>query len=397
MFGRLLFSPLYFPGWLLILDINWEFFLWLWIQELAPRLEWILCLKADLLRSPFFCPKPWWIGQSQSIYQVTQIALRPVSLALCSRTVGFRLYTVAEVWRVTTCFVWSPRRNMLRLSATYGLGGLLSWSAARPMLLKSGCGCMFLGATVWTLASVWTGSSPAREAQYWMRALPQGDWESYFATTPGVYIYELIPLFDVPAPPLFVYCSIVFVNVTEAPAAIFGPSCRGGSVDFVLRCCSLSHLYGPLKRLSLSRAINECEGQGALIGVPEVMFKERFDFGILRLIDRMYVGTTLPFVAVARLCKVDWDAHGLHDWLPYEYESEKFCCVIGSAPMVCKPVVVTERNVAGSDSVRTIYCEEFAKLGISVEFARGAWLQYSDKKLGSIGVPSVAAQDALLK
>lgn len=52
--------------------------------------------------------------------------------------------------------------------------------------------------------------------------------------------------------------------------------------------------------------------------VPEAMIKKWFDFGCLRFIDRMDVDPTLPFVTVARLCKVNWHALGSDDWFPYE-------------------------------------------------------------------------------
>lgn len=47
--------------------------------------------------------------------------------------------------------------------------------------------------------------------------------------------------------------------------------------------------------------------------VPDASFKECFDFGMLRLIDRMNVDPTFVYVAVAIVCKVDWYALGLHD------------------------------------------------------------------------------------
>lgn len=40
---------------------------------------------------------------------------------------------------------------------------------------------------------------------------------------------------------------------------------------------------------------------------------EGFDFRVLLLIGRMDVDPTLAFVAVARLCKIDWHCLGSHD------------------------------------------------------------------------------------
>lgn len=57
----------------------------------------------------------------------------------------------------------------------------------------------------------------------------------------------------------------------------------------------------------------------------------------------------------------------------------------------------TEENVVGTDSVHPDYCEELAKSSTSFEFAKAAWLRYSEKNLDYFGVPSLASRDALLK
>lgn len=132
---------------------------------------------------------------------------------------------------------------------------------------------------------------------------------------------------------------------------------------------------GLLKRLSFSRMNDECDGQGVLMRVSDAMVKEWFDFGISWLIDRIHVNSILAFVAVAYLCKGDWDALGSHDRFSYEYKTGKLCCVIWSAPMVFKLSDSSEAIDAGTDSSRPIYCEEFAKRGVSSNFAIVAWLQ----------------------
>lgn len=76
---------------------------------------------------------------------------------------------------------------------------------------------------------------------------------------------------------------------------------------------------GSVKRLSFSRLTEECRDQCVLMKVPDAKVKELFDFSILRLIDRTDVDPTLAFVAVARLCMVDWYACSSLDWFLHKY------------------------------------------------------------------------------
>lgn len=110
--------------------------------------------------------------------------------------------------------------------------------------------------------------------------------------------------------------------------------------------------------------------------VPKAMIKKWFDYGTVRLIEGMKVDPTLTFVAVALLCKFDWDALGSHDRFPYGYNIEKLSRVSGSAPMDRKLGDDTEEKIAGTDAVRPFYCEESATCGMSFEFAEADRLQY---------------------
>lgn len=105
----------------------------------------------------------------------------------------------------------------------------------------------------------------------------------------------------------------------------------------------------------------------------------------------------LAFIAVARLCEFDWDAHGLHVFFHCEYMTVKLRRIGGSAPMVHKLADGTEEKIAGTDTVRSIYSAEFAMRGTSFYFARADWLQYLQKKVDYFGVPSHEARHAELK
>lgn len=153
---------------------------------------------------------------------------------------------------------------------------------------------------------------------------------------------------------------------------------------------------GLVKRLSFSREIDEYDGEGALMTAPNGVIKVWLEFEILRMIDRMDVDPTLALVPVARTCKVAWHAVGMRDWFPYKYKTRNLIFVSESSPRVRKLADGTGEKVAGTDLLRPIYCEEFAKRGMSFAFVKAAWLKYLKKKL-DYGIPSLGAQDAFLK
>lgn len=85
--------------------------------------------------------------------------------------------------------------------------------------------------------------------------------------------YKLVYSFKVLTPPLFVYWRGLFVNLIEMqkrvidpivevvlPALIFGAILRAVSID-------------PVKRVSFSRLIEECEEQGMVSCVPDGRIK----------------------------------------------------------------------------------------------------------------------------
>lgn len=95
----------------------------------------------------------------------------------------------------------------------------------------------------------------------------------------------------------------------EPSVLSFGSFLRAVSVDSV-------------KRLSLSHLIDAVEGQRGLMRVPIPMVMKCSNLDISRLFARMDADSTLPFVAVARLCEFDWDALGLHEWFLYVYKNK---------------------------------------------------------------------------
>lgn len=63
---------------------------------------------------------------------------------------------------------------------------------------------------------------------------------------------------------------------------------------------------GIFDQLSFDRMLTFCKSRDVILRVPIPLIKEWISFGILRLLNRMDVNPVLTFVAIARLCKVDW-------------------------------------------------------------------------------------------
>lgn len=68
-----------------------------------------------------------------------------------------------------------------------------------------------------------------------------------------------------------------------------------------------------------------------------------------------------------------------------------------SAPIIRKLADGTEEQNVASEVACPIYREEVATRRISFDFAEVTWLQYLDKKMYYFEVPSIEAQDMLLK
>lgn len=68
-----------------------------------------------------------------------------------------------------------------------------------------------------------------------------------------------------------------------------------------------------------------------------------------------------------------------------------------SAGMVDKLADGTEEKFAGTGAIRSICHEEFVTRCLSFDFAKATWLQFLDRHLVYLGVPSLEAQHVLLK
>lgn len=139
--------------------------------------------------------------------------------------------------------------------------------------------------------------------------------------------------------------------------------------------------------------IEERDGQSVLMCVPKAMIKERFDYAIPRLIERMKVDPTNAFVDVARLFEINWNDLRSYDWFYYDYKTGKLFQVGGSAPMVCKLTDDTEEKNDGSKVFCSIYSEEFATRDMSFVSAKADWSHFLEKNMNCFGIWSFEAQD----
>lgn len=129
-----------------------------------------------------------------------------------------------------------------------------------------------------------------------------------------------------------------------------------------------------VKKLSSNQLIKECVGQVVLICVSEVRIKQWFEYGFLRLIERMETKSTLVLVVASLLCEIDWNVPWSQDWFSYDYETGKLSFVGIFAPMISKLVDST-----GKETDWTVWTVPF----IMRNFLRVARHFDSPKRLGS--------------
>lgn len=209
---------------------------------------------------------------------------------------------------------------------------------------------------------------------------PQRDQSSTYPSLPDVSCsYISICTFGVPKPPVFSNCCGVLINATVPNQKFVSSIAEVGF--FVLSYGTLHKAVrvGPVKLFLFIHLIEECNCKGASMKVPDSMVNVCLDFGFMRTTDHMNVGMALVFVEIAHLCKVKWHALRSHNCFSYEYKTEKLPCSSRSSSMVHKFAGGTEEKVAGTKSVRPIYQEKFTTCGVSFEFDKAAWLQYSEK------------------
>lgn len=140
--------------------------------------------------------------------------------------------------------------------------------------------------------------------------MPQQDQGFYDASTTDIYgLYELIRHFVVSTLSIFVYCSGLFTNETEAQMRDTGLITEVELSVLLFYAFLRAVCAGPAKQFPVSRLFKKCDGQEVLI-VLHVMIKERLHYRILRLIDGTTVNRTMALVSLALLCEIDWDTLG---------------------------------------------------------------------------------------
>lgn len=87
------------------------------------------------------------------------------------------------------------------------------------------------------------------------------------------------------------------------------------------------------------------------------MIKEWFEYDILRFIVEMEVDTSLAFVAVVRLCEIEYGVSDSHDFYPYGYKTRNLTRVGDSVRMFFKVANGAEKKIYETEAVRPIYLQ----------------------------------------
>lgn len=133
------------------------------------------------------------------------------------------------------------------------------------------------------------------------------------------------------------------------------------------------------------------------MGVLKAMIKERFDYGIFKLIDHKKVDPTLKSVAVARLCMNAWDGFDSCGWIPNKYMNRKISHVVGFAPAICKFADPSQKEITMAKAVPYVYLKEVVIVVVSFELAKTAQLQYLEKRVDYIQFSSLEAHVAVVE
>lgn len=126
---------------------------------------------------------------------------------------------------------------------------------------------------------------------------------------------------------MLAYYSKVFFGGTETLKKFVGRINEVELSVLAFRAFFRDVRFGPVKRMSFNRLIDWSHGQDIFIKVLSAVVKERFHSGILRMIGHMSVDSTLAFVVLDRLSKVDRDAFGSRDWFSHKYMTGKLSFV----------------------------------------------------------------------
>lgn len=100
----------------------------------------------------------------------------------------------------------------------------------------------------------------------------------------------------------------------------------------------------------------------------------------------MEVDPVLAFVAVGRVTEVDWDAFKDQDWFSYDYAKGKVVVLPAKLPMRRLSADGVEVREGGQPEAKPKYRQEFAKRGMSNDFAHMTWRGVATWRKGSIFV-----------
>lgn len=104
----------------------------------------------------------------------------------------------------------------------------------------------------------------------------------------------------------------------------------------------------------------------------------------------------LVFVAIARLCEVDWSTIGERSWFSYEYHDGMSIILEGAAPVQRVLPDGTEEWRDGGKGVCQIYPKDYESIGMMKKFAEAAWLWYIDYGEDYYELPLLEVQEELL-
>lgn len=153
---------------------------------------------------------------------------------------------------------------------------------------------------------------------------------------------------------------------------------------------------GVVERLCFHRMINSYKSRGASREFRSHQLRNGFAFGNLRRLDGMAINPVLTFVAMARLCDVDWSALCKPSCFPYEYDDGIAIILKEAGPLIR---VLSDGPEEGQDSgeeICPIYRNEYESRGVSKPLAKAAWLQCIDSGEGYYELTSPEAPDTML-
>lgn len=143
--------------------------------------------------------------------------------------------------------------------------------------------------------------------------------------------------------------------------------------------------------------VSECEGGGALLGVPFCLIWSWYALGICPLLRNMVLDPVLALVAIGRLTETHWEAVEDHDWFSYNYEDGKIMLLPEEPPWVRRSVSGFEEREGGRLEIRPKYREEFTHRGMSLEYARLVWRRYYAARTDLKTIATLEEQNALTR